>query len=50
MTYNRQNPYLRCDGRLLLPAGGLDALLRDERLQDTGVGVLRVAEVQQLCR
>ena len=39
---------LRRDGRLLLPARRLDALLRDERLQDARVRVLRVPKVQQL--
>ena len=40
--------HLRGNHGLLLLAGRLDARLRDERLQDSGVGVLRVAVVEDL--
>ena len=36
------------DRSLLLPRGGLDALLGDERLQNPSVRVLGVAKIQQL--
>ena len=36
------------DGCLLLPGGGLDTLLGDERLEYSSVGVLRIAKVQEL--
>ena len=42
--------HLARDGRLLLLGGGLDALLRDEGLEDASVRVLRIAEVNDLIK
>lgn len=40
---------LRRDLRLLLLRGRLDSLLGDECLENAGVGVLRISEVEDLC-
>lgn len=42
--------HLRGYLRLLFFGGSFDALLRDEGFQDSRVGVLGVAKVQDLCK